>query len=106
MVEKVSVLRKEVKEAWDKVEVQERAIINLNKENSEYRAEITEIKLRNKNLSADNKVVLTHLDKLLKEQNDSEARNAKSVFEERERRVIQALYSKNYSTPVKNPEDQ
>ena len=29
--------------------------------------------------------------------------DAKTVFEERERRVIQSLYKKNYSTTINNP---
>lgn len=45
-------------------------------------------------MKADNKVIITHLDKLIKEKNENKEKTAREIFEEREKRVIDSLYSK------------
>lgn len=56
--------------------------------------------LENKNLKADNKVVIGHLDKLLAEQRKDHEKTAREIFDAREKRVIDSLYHKTMEPVV------
>lgn len=64
-------------------------IATLSQELSASRRENTEVKLENKNLKADNKVVMNHIDRLTREKT---AEQKKDTLAEREVRVMKSLY--------------
>lgn len=55
------------------------------------RKENTELKLQNRTLKADNKVIMNHLDRLTREIKEG-ASHSKNTLEERELRVMKSLY--------------
>ena len=80
MIESITRLRRELFEVKKSLQTQESVLSQSQQQNARYRSENTQIKLKNKNLTADNKVVLTHLDKLLNEKNKNEEVFPRQVF--------------------------